>query len=499
VTGIGETAERVEYDLETYDGFVKAALLPAAYGLVERPDLEGVIVPLFHILCAKGVEGPYSPQSGVGAENEEKLYAEVDRIRRGLGRTEHPTLNRWVSMATEARWDGRSAHGNSDSTSVPSGSVQGIRALPFRALDPKTIPPRQPILRHYFRKFVSATVAPGGVGKSSLAIVEAISIATGRDLLGIKPRHRLKVWIWNGEDPLEELQRRVLAVCLEYKIDPPELEGWLFLNSGRDMEIVIAAQVRDGVSVNQNAIDQVKRTIVENEIALVIIDPFVSSHRVPENDNNAIDRVVKAWAGIADQTSCAVELVHHARKTYGNEVTVEDGRGASALLGAVRSARVLNPMSRDEAAKIGIDSRREYIRVENGKANLAPPSDKADWLRLKSVDLGNSTPDYASDFVGVAVRWKWPDQVAGLTAADFAAIQQAVGNGTWRSNPQAGDWVGRAIADVLGLDLTQGANKARVREIQRQMFERRLLREVQRPDAKRTLRAFVEVGTPAGP
>ena len=33
-----------------------------------------------------------------------------------------------------------------------------------------------------------ATVAPGGAGKSSLTIVEALAMATGRDLLGVKPR-----------------------------------------------------------------------------------------------------------------------------------------------------------------------------------------------------------------------------------------------------------------------------------------------------------------------
>jgi hypothetical protein len=42
-------------------------------------------------------------------------------------------------------------------------------------------------------------------------------------------------------------------------------------------------------------------------------------------------------------------LVHHSRKTYGNEMTVEDGRGASALIDAARTARALNTMSKDVA------------------------------------------------------------------------------------------------------------------------------------------------------
>jgi hypothetical protein len=55
--------------------------------------------------------------------------------------------------------------------------------------------------------------------------------------------------------------------------------------------------------------------------------------------------------------------------------TTEGARGASALIAAARSARVLNTMSDSEARKAGVENRRAFIRIENGKANLAPPSD----------------------------------------------------------------------------------------------------------------------------
>ncbi len=122
------------------------------------------------------------------------------------------------------------------------------------------------------------------------------------------------------------------------------------------------------------------------------IDPFVSSHRVTENDNNAIDAVAKQWNAIADATNIAVELSHHTRKTYGAEVTVEDGRGAIALLAAVRAARTLNVMSEQEAAKAGVTARRRYFKVEDGKANMSPPPEKAEWFQLVSVFLKTATP-----------------------------------------------------------------------------------------------------------
>lgn len=47
---------------------------------------------------------------------------------------------------------------------------------------------------------------------------------------------------------------------------------------------------------------------------MIQVDPFVSSHAVNENGNNAIDAVVKTWARIAKECNCAVDLVHHSRK-----------------------------------------------------------------------------------------------------------------------------------------------------------------------------------------
>src|SRR5215217_1678029 len=60
-----------------------------------------------------------------------------------------------------------------------------IKATPFRWCDPRTIPSREWVYgSHYVRRFLSTTVAPGGVGKSSLTIVEALAICTGQTLLG---------------------------------------------------------------------------------------------------------------------------------------------------------------------------------------------------------------------------------------------------------------------------------------------------------------------------
>lgn len=62
--------------------------------------------------------------------------------------------------------------------------------------------------RHLIRKQVSVTFAPGGVGKSSLTICEALAVASERELPGDWTAKGLKVWLYNLEDPRDEMDRR---------------------------------------------------------------------------------------------------------------------------------------------------------------------------------------------------------------------------------------------------------------------------------------------------
>ena len=290
-----------------------------------------------------------------------------------------------------------------------------ITATPYVWADPEGIPPRDWIFgKHMVRKFVSATIAPGGVGKSSLIIAEALSIVTGRALLSDYAPRPGRVWLYNGEDPYDELQRRIQAACLHYRISREEIEGRLFVDSGRQMPIVIATEDRSGANIAVPVVDAVKATLLAHKIDVLMIDPFVSTHRVSENDNNKIEAVAWEWAKIADACDCAIELVHHSRKTGGNEVTAEHSRGASALLGKARSVRVLNGMDSDYGAKAGVENHRLYFRVDNGKANMAPPSDAADWYRLEGVPLGNGTGERPQDEIGVVVPWTPPAIDDGL-------------------------------------------------------------------------------------
>lgn len=352
---------------------------------------------------------------------------------------------------------------------------QPIRPTLFVWRDPATMPPRDWIYgRHLIRRYVSATFSPGAVGKSSLAIVEALAMVTGRPLLGTAPKKRLSVWYINLEDPLEETEKRVMAACLHYEIEPEDIEGRLFLDSGRgrdrDNPIVIATETRNGARIVEPVVTDLIDALRENDISVLIVDPFVSSHQVSENDNSAIDMVAKCWNRVAEEGGAAVELIHHVRKGQAGqgEYTVEDGRGAGALLAAARSARVLNPMSKVQSDEAGLPSPRSYFRADNGKSNLAPPPEGSTWFKMESVSLGNggtgSGLSDLSDYMGVVTTWKWPDAMESVTVSHLREVQRRMAqSGPWRESVQSPEWVGNLIAEVMGLDASRPKDRTTIK------------------------------------
>ena len=248
-------------------------------------------------------------------------------------------------------------------------------------------------------------------------------MASGKPLLGVHFKGPLKVWYWNGEDPLEEIERRALAICKYYRLDHEAVRGNLFLDSGRQMKIIVAEVVRGGFKIAVPIKNALVKAIVDNKIDVFGVDPFVKTHRITENDNTLMDAVVTLFTEIAEEANSGLELVQHTRKIGGNDATIHDGRGAGSIVAATRMARVANRMSKEEAAQIALpeDQRRFHVRIDAEKSNMAPP-DKAKWIKLTDIGLGNFGQELEEDedHVQVATPWKWPDPFENVDALQSA-------------------------------------------------------------------------------
>ena len=375
-----------------------------------------------------------------------------------------------------------------------------ISARPFAAPAVTDIPPRPWVLgRWLLRRTVATVIAPGGTGKSALMVAAALSLASGRELLGKTvwggPK---RVWLWNLEDDRDELARQIIACSQHHGLSEQDYAGRLFVNDAKS-PLCTATKGREGLTIHEPVNAALVAEIHARKIDVLIIDPFVSSHRAEENDNGQINAIAERWANIARETNCSIILVHHSRKLGGQQVDAEAARGASALGNASRSVIVLNRMEKPEATRFGVsdEDRRRYIRVSNDKTNRAPAGE-ADWYRLIPVRLANGGPE-GGDSVGVIERWTPTEISAIFDDTARARIQAEIVSGEWRAQHTAKDWAGRAVAQVLGLDVSNPANKVRVIALLKDMLAKGQLRIENRPDANRKKRDFIIAGEPIVP
>ena len=380
------------------------------------------------------------------------------------------------------------------------------------------IPPRQLIevngCKSYAKGFLSVTGAAGGTGKSSLAIVEELSMAMGVDLfLPDRPPLRcgaLRVWSMSLEDDETEHRRRVTAAMRYYGIEPHQVEGNYFVTYKSDSPIEVVRGIERGSWYVTPQVDEINAIVSEHGIDVINVDPFVNTHSVSENDNGAMNKVADTWRSIAQSNTVAIGLTHHIRKTNGSEVDAESLRGAVSLVAAARLVRVLAGMGRDEAKTLGIEDerRRFYFWVNpSAKANIAPPASNRIWYHIASLDLNNSTGVWESDKVGVVESWVVPDSLDGVTGNDVQKLARILIDASDEflldrcrksCQPSSIDkWIGTLVGEILEIDSESEIEKAKIKKIIKEWVRCQVLEEVKLLDETRRLRPCFRLGNSA--
>ncbi len=356
----------------------------------------------------------------------------------------------------DAAWD---AYARLSNPASPPPLLARAAPLP----DPASIPPREWLLgTRLVRRFVSLLVAPGGVGKSALALASAASLAAGRNILDEHVHHSVPAWVLNLEDPADEAHRRLAALMRLHGIGDAELQGRLFLHHGRERRVQLAEAQGFGVVAFPDR-DAVAAEARAQGIGLIVVDPFVKSHGLDENDNVQMDAAATAWAEVADRANAAVLLVHHTRKSGANtaEGGAEAARGAKSLTDAARSASLLAAMTLAEAEQLGVApaERWRHVRLDDAKANLAPLA-AARWFRLATVALGNATPAYPhGDQVAAIEPWRPASPWAAHSPSELNRILDQIAAGPAPGCRYAPSRRGRAPSRWVGCVLMRELGK----------------------------------------
>lgn len=266
--------------------------------------------------------------------------------------------------------------------------------------DPTALPKRRWLLGNLLaRGYVTSLVAPPGAGKTTFEIMAALSLVSGKNLAGFEVKERVRVFLWNQEDELDELKRRVAAAMKAFDIAFDDLrinnKPGLLMGSGAEHGLQVAARNANDKIVPTKAARYLADIFAEYDIGAVFFDPFVELHPADENNNVEIGAVGRIFRSMAVRAGCALMLVHHTRKPPAGESTghagsMDSARGAGALAGVARMGATLYGLDAKLADEFGIaeKDRHRYVRYDDAKNNMALSGGATKLYRREGVNIG---------------------------------------------------------------------------------------------------------------
>lgn len=311
-------------------------------------------------------------------------------------------------------------------------SPSPIRLIwPF-PIDASKIPPRDwTVPGLLLKRNLTMLVAPPGTGKSLLTLQIAIMVAVGANWGGWTTRKAEKVLVINSEDDNDEMLRRLSMAAQDMGVDPMALAGRLAIAETLDNIVVARLNAHTKSIIRTPLLADIVKTILDNEIKFVVVDPFAETFEANESDNSQVKWAGVLWREVARQTGCTLLIVHHTKK-YSNDMAgdADASRGGGSMIGIVRALCTLFTMTDDEATALGVspDERRNFVRFDDAKANYSKP-EAARWFQKKTITLPNGTGFIPADDVGVLVPWEPADVLAGLSVHDIALALDTIDRG----------------------------------------------------------------------
>ncbi|SNS48099.1 hypothetical protein SAMN06295912_107107 [Sphingomonas laterariae] len=219
---------------------------------------------------------------------------------------------------------------------------------------------KRPIVDQWFYVDVGVFIAPGGTGKTTLLLFQAICIVLGLDLFGYEVRNAGPVVIITAEDSRETLVARLRYMCHQLGLTDEQMQ-----------------EVRESVIITDVSGKGIKLTTVEKDVvmpskvldrlivevgllcpSLLIVDPMVSFGVGESRINDAEQAMIDAARRIVNTVQCAVLYVHHTGKANARDKTTDQysGRGGSALADGARMVHVLQRLTPAEWTQATGDS-----------------------------------------------------------------------------------------------------------------------------------------------
>jgi RecA-family ATPase len=200
-------------------------------------------------------------------------------------------------------------------TLVSPPAWKGVPLEPMRWLATNRIPAGD----------VTILSGDGGGGKTTVALQLAVAVERGLgDWLGVTCE-RGPVFFFSGEEPEQEMRRRLARVARKRGFDSTELERLHFHFADPDRCLLGEAR-HNGPIAATPLFDSLAATVVDIRPALLVVDSIAAVFGGNQNDRTHVRSFVGLFRKLARQADCAVLLLDHPSLSG---ITSGTGRGGS--------------------------------------------------------------------------------------------------------------------------------------------------------------------------
>jgi hypothetical protein len=259
------------------------------------------------------------------------------------------------------------------------------------------------------RGMVSLLGAKTKAGKTALLVAWALSLASGRDLLGLRTLGKpLRILTINMEEERGVWLMRFRAALIQHGIPEAQVAAHLTVYTAADLPgLRITCTTNGTETINLAGFARLKALMTGFDV--VILDPLMAMLGSDVSTNAIMAEVMLMLNSLAQRHGLAILVSHHERKGAGTGGEGLDAiMGASALVNHCRVAIGIRAMTEKEALRLGIppDQAWRYFTITGLGSNHAPSQGDVVWLERGGVTIPGTAepPDYPEDEVAVAVR-----------------------------------------------------------------------------------------------
>jgi len=197
------------------------------------------------------------------------------------------------------------------------------------------------VVRHYMPEDAGAIVGPGGEGKSTLALRDAVMIALGEPVWGrevVRPGPTLVI---TAEDQRAIVLWRLHKLCTALSLSPEQYKAVFARVHVEDITATfarIAAADKEGTVRPTELVAEIRDKYAAVGLSQVLMDPTSLIGAGERFGNDGFADLLRICRALSTQLKCAVRLVHHVSQMVFREAIKDQyaARGGTAFVDGSR-------------------------------------------------------------------------------------------------------------------------------------------------------------------